>query len=101
VTERRTIELNIAGQKYRVVSSAGEAEVQRLAGIVTAKLNEVAAATRAQAPQAIVLAALALAHEAEAERVRRELVEARARDLLLRMLSRIDEALEVVVGSGA
>jgi cell division protein ZapA len=101
VTERRTIELNIAGQKYRVVSSAGEAEVQRLAGIVTAKLNEVAASTRAQPPQAIVLAALALAHEAEAERVRRELVEARARDLLLRMLSRIDEALEVVVGSGA
>lgn len=99
MTERRTIELSIAGQKYRVVSTAGEAEVQRLAGIVSAKLSEVGAAERARSPHGLVLAAMALAHEVEAERGRREVVEAQTRDLLRRMLTRIDEALEPPVES--
>src|ERR1700690_136939 len=92
--ERRTIELYIAGQKYRVVSSAGEAELQRLAGIVSAKLREVAPSGGSQPPQAMLLAAMALAHEAEVERSRREFIEGRTRDVLRRMLVRIDEALE-------
>jgi cell division protein ZapA len=92
--ERRTIELHIAGQKYRVVSSAGEAELQRLAGIVNAKLREVSPVTGSQPPQAMLLAAMALAHEAEMERCRRESVEGRTRDVLQRMLARVNEALE-------
>ncbi len=92
--ERRTIELHIAGQKYRVVSSAGEAELHRLAGIVSAKLREVSPSGGAQPPQALLLAAMALAHEAETERCRRESVEGRARDVLRGMLARLDEALE-------
>ncbi|HEY4014015.1 MAG TPA: cell division protein ZapA [Polyangiaceae bacterium] len=94
MSERRTIELSVAGQKYRVVSSAGEAEVQRLADVVVAKLKELGGASRAQPSQAMLLAAMALAHEVEAERGRREAVEARARDMLRRVLVRIDEALE-------
>jgi cell division protein ZapA len=93
--ERRTIELSIAGQKYRVVSSVDEAELQRLAGIVSTKLKEVVAPGRAPPPpQAMLLAAMALAHEAETERDRRESLEGRTRDLLRRILVRIDEALE-------
>ncbi len=92
--ERRTIELHIAGQKYRVVSSAGEAELQRLAVMVDAKLREVSPGGGKQPPQAMLLAAMALAHEAEVERCRRESVEGRTRDVLRRMLARIDEALE-------
>ncbi|MGA7123591.1 MAG: cell division protein ZapA [Polyangiaceae bacterium] len=92
--ERRTIELHIAGQKYRVVSSAGEAELQRLAGIVNAKLREVNPGAGSQPPQAMLLAAMALAHEAEMERCRRESVEGRTRDVLRRMLARVNEALE-------
>jgi cell division protein ZapA len=98
--DRRPIELSIAGQKYRVVSSVDEAELQRLAGIVSTKLREVAPG-RTQASQAMLLAAMALAHEAEAERARRESLEGRTRALLQRVLGRIDEALEPDEAEGA
>ena len=49
---------------------------------------------RAVPPQAMLLAAMALAHEAETERDQRESLERRTRDLLRRALMRIDAALE-------
>ena len=91
--ERRTVKLHIAGQKYRVISSVGEDELHRLAGIVSAKLNEMSPPGRSQPPQAMLLAAMALAHEAEEERIRRESLERRTCDVLRRMLDRIDRAL--------
>lgn len=91
--ERRTIELRVAGQSYRVMSSAPADELQRLAEIVESKLAQIGSRGRAQ-PQAILLAAMALAHEAASERDRREALERRTRDLLRRMLVRIDDALE-------
>jgi cell division protein ZapA len=91
--ERRTVELRIGGQNYRVVSSSPQDELQRLADLVEAKLAEVGPRGRAQ-PQAMLLAALALAHEVESERGRRETLERRTRDLLRRVLVRIDDALE-------
>jgi cell division protein ZapA (FtsZ GTPase activity inhibitor) len=95
--ERRTVELQIAGQKYRVVSTASEEELHHLAGIVSAKLGEVSA--RGQPSQALLLAAIALAHAAEAERGRRAALEQKTRDLLGRVLGRIDEVLESSPGS--
>lgn len=92
--DRRTIELRISGQKYRVVSSVDEEDLHRLAGIVSTKLNEVSPGARAQPPQAMLLAAMALAHEAETERGRRECLERRTCELLRQILGRIDEALE-------
>ena len=96
--ERRAVELLIGGHKYRVVSSASEDELQRLATVVSAKLREVAphgsSASSSSAP-AMLLAAMALAHEAETERVRREAIEGRAREMLQRVLARVDEALGV------
>jgi cell division protein ZapA len=91
--ERRTIELRIGGQPYRLVSTAPKEELQRLADVVEAKLAEVGSKGRAQG-QAIVLAAMALAHDVEQERVRREALERRTRDVLRRVLVRIDDALE-------
>jgi cell division protein ZapA len=91
--ERRTVELRIAGQSYRVVSSAAAEELRHLAELVEAKLTEVAPRGKAP-PQALLLAALALAHEVESERDRRESLERRTRDLLRRVLVRIDVALE-------
>jgi cell division protein ZapA len=91
--ERRTVELRVGGEKYRVISSAGEEELRRLADVVSAKLRQVAPAGRAQPPQAMLLAAMALAHEAEEERGRRESLERRTGDLLRRALVAIDEAL--------
>jgi cell division protein ZapA len=92
--ERRTVQLRIGGQSYKVVSSASDRELQRLAAVVDAKVREVLPPGRAVTPQAMLLAAIALAHEAEAERGRRESVERRTRDLLRRTLVRIDDALD-------
>jgi cell division protein ZapA len=91
--DRRTVELRIAGQNYRLVSSAPAEELQRLAEVVEAKLAEIAPRGRAQ-PQALLLAAMALAHDVESERSQRESLEKRTRDVLRRVLVRIDDALE-------
>lgn len=92
--ERRTVELRIAGQNYRVVSSAPEEELKRLALVVAAKLAELVPKGRAVPPQAMLLAAMALAHDLEAARGEREALERRTRDVLRRAMVRIDDALE-------
>jgi cell division protein ZapA len=91
--ERRTVELRIGGQNYRLVTTSPQDELQRLADLVETKLAELGPRNRAQ-PQAMLLAAIALAHEVESERGRRETLERRTRDLLRRVLVRIDDALE-------
>jgi cell division protein ZapA len=90
---RAAVELRIAGKVYRVVSSAPEADVRRLGGVVAATLTRVA--PKAGGPDAMLLAALALAHELETERERRADLERRTRDLLRRAVMRIDDALDV------
>lgn len=83
----------MAGQTYKVVTSAEATEVQRLAQTVDAKVTEISRGKPAT-PQAVLLAAIALAHELEEERARREALERRTRDLLRRVLMRIDDAIE-------
>ncbi len=61
---------------------------------MAAKLAEVVPPGRPHPPQAMLLAAIALAYDAEAERRERVALERRTRDLLQRALTRIDEALE-------
>jgi cell division protein ZapA len=92
--ERRTVQLNIAGQSYKVVSTSPEAELQRLASTVDAKVSAVISPGRPATQNAVLLAAMALAHELEEERGRREALERRARDVLRRALVRIDDVLE-------
>ena len=92
--ERRTIQLRVGGQGYKVVSSAPEDELLRLADVVTTKLTSVVPAGRPVVPQAMLLAAMALAHDLETERSRREALERRTRDLLRRVLVRLDDAME-------
>jgi cell division protein ZapA len=91
---RRTVELRVAGQNYRVVSSVSEGDLRRLAEVVSTKLVEVAGKGRGAPPQAMLLAAIALAHEVESQREIRGRLERRTRDLLRRMLARVDAALE-------
>lgn len=92
--DRRTVNLHIAGQSYKVVSSAAESDLQRLAGVVSVKLAEVSPRPGTVPPQAMLLAAIALAHELEEERAKRQALEAKARDMMQRVLVRLDEALE-------
>jgi cell division protein ZapA len=89
------VELRVGGQTYRVVASADEQELRRLASIVDTKLRELTAPGRQISPQALLLAALALAHDLEEERERRVVVENRWREKLTSMLQRIDAALDV------
>ncbi|HLV20509.1 MAG TPA: cell division protein ZapA [Polyangiaceae bacterium] len=91
---RSPVELRVGGQTYRVVASTDETELQRLAQMVDQKLRELSGPNRSIPPQALVLAAIALAHDLEEEREQRRAVEQRSRELLASMLERIDAALE-------
>lgn len=92
--ERRTVQLRLAGQTYRVVTTASDDELKHLLGVVEEKLGEVTPAGRPPTPNAMLLVALSLVHELEAERERAQAVEGRSRELLQKMLERIDVALE-------
>src|SRR5262245_12678052 len=88
------VELRVGGQTYRVLASAEEEELRRLADLVDARLRELVAPGRQIHPQALLLASIALAHDLEEERERRLRVEQRSRDMLNTLLSRIDSILE-------
>jgi cell division protein ZapA len=89
----RPVSVRIAGQSYKVVSSSSEEELQRLAGTVNEKVEALTPPGKAAGSQAVLLAAIALAHELEEERARRVHVERRAKEMMKRVLGRIDDAL--------
>ena len=89
----RTVQLRVGGQTYRVVTSASDDELLRLAAVVDEKLAAVVPPGRAISPQAMLLAAMALAHDLEEERARSAESTARARSAFGRMLKRVDAAL--------
>jgi len=97
----RMVQLRVGGQVYRVVSSASEEELYRLADVVDNKLTSVMPAGRAPTPQAMLLAAIALAHEAEAERSRADSIAAKAKTALGRILGKLDDALRHSNGDAA
>lgn len=92
--ERRTVQLRLAGQSYRVVTTASDEELAHLLSVVEEKLAEVTPPGRMPAPNAMLLVALALVHELEEARERVRHVETKARELFERMLARIDAALD-------
>jgi cell division protein ZapA len=89
----RTVQLRVGGQTYRVVTTASDEELQRLAAAVDQKLASVVPPGRAVTPQAMLLAAMALAHELEEERERGMAIASRARGAFGRMLERVEAAL--------
>lgn len=91
----RAVNLRVGGSTYRVVSSAEEEELTRLAAALEAKLADLGPKATT-GPNALLLAALALAHDAEEERAAREQLERRTRDLLRRVLVRVDGCIESV-----
>jgi cell division protein ZapA len=88
------ISLTVGGQTYKVVASVPEVDLRRLASVVDDRVRALVPPGRPVPPTAILLAAIALAHDLENERSLREDVEAKSRDLLRRLLARIDVALE-------
>ena len=95
----RTVVLTVGAREYKVVSSATEGELQRLASVVQAKLEAVLPRGKPEPPQALLLAALALAHDLEEERARSSALERKSRDMLRRVLLRLDNVLEVDEGA--
>jgi cell division protein ZapA len=89
----RTVHLRIGGQTYRVLTSASDEELQKLAAVVDKKIAAVVPPGRAVTPQAMLLAAMALAHDLEVERDRSAAKSAKARGAFARMIERVDAAL--------
>ena len=88
------VEVQVGGYRYRVVSSARPDEVRQLADVVDSKVRDLSPTGNAIDPQAILLAAIALAHEVDIERQKRVAAEKRYKSQLARMLERIDQILE-------
>jgi cell division protein ZapA len=86
----RNVHLRVGGQSYRVSASGTVEELERLAAMVEVKLREVAPDGRPVTPQAMLLAAMLLAHEVETERERASAASARARAALRDAVKRID-----------
>lgn len=87
------MQLRLAGQTYRVVTTAGDAELKRFVSMIEDKLSAMPRG-KAMHPQALLLATLALAHDLEEERARAQRIETRAKETLVRLVERIDAALE-------
>ena len=88
------VELKVGGQTYRVVASAEETELKRLADLVDTRLRSMSAPGRPISPQALLLAAISLAHDLEEEKRKRQQLEVRSKEMLRSVLARIDAALE-------
>jgi cell division protein ZapA len=88
------VELKVGGQTYRVVASAEEPELRRLADLVDTRLRSMSPPGRAISPQSLLLAAISLAHDLEEEKRKRLQLEVRSKEMLRSVLARIDAALE-------
>lgn len=91
---RPAVEVNVGGHLYRLVASAGEQSLQRYAGLVNERLRELTGSERAVHPQAMLLVAMALAHDLEEERARHRELRAQAEESLRSMLARVNAALD-------
>jgi cell division protein ZapA len=87
------VELRVGGQTYRVVASASEDELRRLAALVDARLRAITPPGRAVSPQTLLLAAISLAHELEEEKSKNLKLATRSREMLGSILTRIDAAI--------
>jgi cell division protein ZapA len=87
------VDLVIAGTRYRVVSSASREELQRLAAQVDEKLGGLVPPDKPVTPQAMLLAAMAFAHDAERARAAAATTAERAKTVLRGLLGRVDDTL--------
>jgi cell division protein ZapA (FtsZ GTPase activity inhibitor) len=108
----KSVSITVGGATYRVMATAPESELRRLASLVDARLRELDPswdpATQPVSLQTFILASLALAHDADElrqerertrvelddERARRLEAEATTRDFLRRMINRIEDVLD-------
>ena len=95
------VQLKVAGKTYQVVTSAKEEELARLALKVENALYEVVPPGREPSAQALVLAAISIAHELEEEKARRIAAEEQHRKVLSSLLKRVDGVLDDSAGEAS
>lgn len=93
---KRTVQIEIAGARYRMSSDADEAYLQRLADIVNERVQALGpkAARTATPAQLLAVVALSLAEDLEASERRRENLEAKTRQVVDTAIRRIDRRLQ-------
>ena len=97
---RPAVEVSVGGQSYRLVASSGEQTLQRYAGVVNERLRDLTGSERTSHPQAMLLVAMALAHDLEQERAQRQADLDGAEARLRKLLERVNEALDGVDENG-
>lgn len=96
---KNAVEVSVAGHKHRLVTTLDEQTLRRLAAEVDQRLSQLAVGQQLH-PQALLLVALGLAGELEAERARRESLSTRSQQMLKGLLRRVDTALGSVDENG-
>ena len=91
---RTPVALTVGGQSYKIVSNVAEDTLRQYAAVVDERIHELVPPGKPVPPTAILLAAIALAHDLDEERVQHAALQVRSRDVLRRLLARIDDALE-------
>mgnify|MGYP000402754794 FL=1 len=93
---KRTVQIEIAGPRYRMSSDADEQYLQRLADIVNERVQALGpkAARTATPAQLLAVVALGLAEDLEASEQRRAGLEAKRRKVVGAAIERIDRRLE-------
>ena len=91
-----TVQIEIAGARYRMSSDADQAYLQRLADIVNERVRALGpkAARTATPAQLLAVVALGLAEELEASERRRQRLETKARKMVGAAIQRIDQRLQ-------
>ena len=93
---KRTVQIEIAGARYRMSSDADEAYLQRLADMVNERIEALGpkAARTATPAQLLAVVALSLAEDLESSERRRAGLEAKTRQIVGAAIQRIDQRLE-------
>ncbi|UCF45751.1 MAG: cell division protein ZapA [Myxococcales bacterium] len=93
---KRTVQIEIAGARYRMSADADETYLQRLADIVNERVQALGpkAARTATPAQLLAVVALSLAEDLEASERRRENLEAKTRQVVDTAIRRIDRRLQ-------
>jgi len=91
---KRTITLEIAGTKFRLVSDADQAQLQELADVVNERVAQLGGSGgRASSAQLLALAALGLADSLKTAEHRLERVEQLTRASIASAIARIDSRI--------
>ena len=93
---KRTVQIEIAGARYRMSSDADEAYLERLASMINDRIEALGpkAARTATPAQLLAVVALSLAEDLEASERQRRNLERKTRQIVGAAIRRIDQRLE-------